>query len=289
MQKQALVGHPRGCHKAAAVHAVASLVGLVIAAVSAAAVLLTWWGTAPNPEVRRSERLPEALVIRGLLAEWIAASTALLAWPLALLRARSNVGVAARGVVLLLPDIGMNEASLWLLARRLQRAGWRTAAARIHRWRRPSEQRNPALAAEIQNAARLATGKPVIVLAHGVAGLAARECLGAADAPSVRQLVTLGTPHQGTESGPYRWIALDIDPASEHMRRLAEADLRSRGLEVIAVSSPFDAWTTPSSAADYPGAFNIEVSAIGHFRFLFSRRVWELIAENLPADHTDRR
>jgi hypothetical protein len=268
------------------VAALASFLGLAFAAVLAAAALLTWWGSAPFPPGRRSDRLPEALVVRGLLAEWMAASAALLPWPLGLPSARSDAG-AAHGVVLLLPDVGMNRTAFWLLARRLRRAGWRTAHARACRWTTPADQRCPALAAEIQNAAGVVAGKPVVLLAHGVAGLAARECLAAS--PTVRQLMTLGTPHQGTTSGPYRWLAPETDPGSARMGRLGEAARPVDGLEVITISSPFDAWTNPASAADYPGAFNIEVSAIGHFRLLFSRRVFELIAENLPADQADRR
>jgi hypothetical protein len=39
----------------------------------------------------------------------------------------------------------------------------------------------------------------------------------------------------------------------------------------------------PPSAAYWPGAFNIEVRGLGHMSLLFSRRVYELVRENLDA------
>ena len=53
--------------------------------------------------------------------------------------------------------------------------------------------------------------------------------------------------------------------------------------DVIALYSDFDAWLQPVDDAYCPGGFNIAVSGIGHCAMLLSRRVADLIVENLTA------
>ena len=57
---------------------------------------------------------------------------------------------------------------------------------------------------------------------------------------------------------------------------------------MIAIYSDFDAWLVPIDDAYCPRGFNIAVSGVGHCAMLLSRRVADLIAENLDragADH----
>ena len=72
------------------------------------------------------------------------------------------------------------------------------------------------------------------------------------------------------------------------MRDLGDADSVAGRFDAIALSSTFDAWIVPPDAAYYPGAFNIAVDGIGHYRLLFSRKIWELIDENLPTGLHER-
>ena len=52
---------------------------------------------------------------------------------------------------------------------------------------------------------------------------------------------------------------------------------------MIAIQSHFDAMVLPPGNAEYPGAFNIRVNAVGHNALLFSPKVYELLVENLAA------
>jgi predicted alpha/beta hydrolase family esterase len=269
-----------------------SFLALAAAAVPIAAAALTWWGSAAQTEGRKSEQLPRAVVIRGFAGEWLATTAALVTWPFGFFASRAPAVADPRGVVLFLPDVGMNRSAFSILARRFRDLGWQVVDGTARRWRRQPDAGCATLAGRIRSVAAAASGKPLVVVAHGVAGLAARDCLHSEAEPAateVRQLVTLATPHQGSTAAPYRWLVPDIDPASPRMGRFADAEVLRRAVEIVAISSPFDAWTVPAAAADCPGAFNIEIRAVGHFRFLYSRRVWELIAENLPNDQADRR
>jgi hypothetical protein len=117
-----------------------------------------------------------------------------------------------------------------------------------------------------------------------------RRWLRDAPAATVQQVMTLGTPHQGTlgfvsRFEPFRFA----HPSSTFLRDLAEQDPVPGRFETIAISSELDAWVLPNDAAYYPGAFNIAVRATGHFSLLLSKRIVDLIAENLRTASTAQR
>jgi hypothetical protein len=99
---------------------------------------------------------------------------------------------------------------------------------------------------------------------------------------AVQQIITLGTPHQGTLGLLSRFNRFRfVHPSSNFLQDLAEQDPVPRRFDTIAISSELDAWVIPNDAAYYPGAFNIAVRDTGHFTLLLSKRIAELVAENL--------
>jgi triacylglycerol lipase len=178
-----------------------------------------------------------------------------------------------RRPVVLVPDVGAPRSSLRPLARGLARAGWRSIATVHLRLGRHQDVVSAidALAAAIDGV-RTATGaRRVDVVAHGWGGLVARAYLGRAGM-RVARLVTLGSPHQGTDAYPERSQAL--------RPYLAGGDGHA---ERIAIYSPDDALLLPPENAYWPGAFNIQVRGIGHAALLRSSRVAGLVRENLAA------
>ena len=99
----------------------------------------------------------------------------------------------------------------------------------------------------------------------------------------MRRIVTLGTPHSGTE--PARWIPslAEIVPDSKLINGLNAGDRLPQQFDFIAIHSNFDATVLPASSSHYPLAFNIQVNDVGHYALLLSRRVYRLLAENLEA------
>jgi hypothetical protein len=65
--------------------------------------------------------------------------------------------------------------------------------------------------------------------------------------------------------------------------RLAERDVVPELVECVSIYSADDAIVVPAANAYYPGALNIEVRGLGHLSLLFSRRVYQLVRENLAA------
>ena len=156
---------------------------------------------------------------------------------------------------------------------RLRAAGW-SAVAGVHRMGDMAQVRD-ALDAQL---ASLPVGAELVLVGHGVGGLLVRQYAESRPALQIRHVVTLGTPHQGSRAVPYRWLRAPALPPAPNEPRV----------DVIAIYSDFDAWLVPIDDAYCPRGFNIAVRGVGHCAMLQSRRVADLIAENLAAPAPSR-
>jgi pimeloyl-ACP methyl ester carboxylesterase len=201
---------------------------------------------------------------RAFLHEWLAAVALIAAAPFRLRRRSGAAG--ARGVAILVPERYCSSAGFWYLDRRLRAAGWSSLAG-VERHRGDAD----VVAALDACVARLPAETEIVVIGHGVGGLIARVYAAARPDPRIRHVITLGTPHQGSSALPYRLIGMPAGTTADD------------AMDVIAIYSDFDAWLAPVDDAYCPRAFNIAVRGIGHCAMLQSRRVADLIAENLAA------
>ncbi len=210
----------------------------------------------PTCAGNEEERRPWPARARAFALECAATAVLTLATPLALRRRRVRPLDAGdpRPPVVLLHGYAQHPANFTWLARRLRRDGWRH----------------------------------LYLVAHSMGGLVARACIRArGQASGVGRLITLGTPHQGTEIFPRFGLdpmVAQMRPGSPLLARLAADDPVPRLADCISIYSADDAVVVPASRAYYPGAFNIEVRGLGHLSLLFSRRVYALVRENLAAE-----
>lgn len=169
------------------------------------------------------------------------------------------------------------------LARRLRRDGLSVmvASAPGH----DVESRSASLAETIGRLRAASAGETVDVVACGSGGLVARACVRTRGRGSgIARLITLGTPHQGTRALP--WLGgfgrlSELRPASPLLAHLGTDDPVPAIADCIAIYSVDDALVLPSDAAYYPGAFNVELRGLGHLSLVSSRRVYDLVRENL--------
>jgi pimeloyl-ACP methyl ester carboxylesterase len=193
---------------------------------------------------------------------------------------------SARGPLVLVPGLGLRARAFATLACRLRQMGWSPLTVKLAPWRLDLGSGAMALD-EVVSGLPPAMPEPVVI-AFGAGGLVARHYLRTYPGTPVRRLITLGTPHQGTETPLCRFGSLrQLRPNSETMRRLAVDDDLPRRFDIIAISSGFDALVVPRGLAYYPGAFNVEIRDVGHFALIRARRVWGLIAENLRSRSRD--
>jgi len=208
---------------------------------------------------------------RAFLREWLACLALFAAWPFRL-RSRPRPP-AGGGVAVFVPERYCSSAGFWYLRRRLSAVGWSSVAAVEHRGSAGMRSARVSLDACL---AGLPAGTEVVLVGHGLGGVLARAAVDRHPELRVCHVITLGSPHQGSRALPYRLLGGPTPPVDPPKSEGADVD-------VIAICSDFDAWLLPFEAAYCPSGFNIAVSGMGHCAMLLSRRVADLIAENLSA------
>ncbi len=212
-------------------------------------------------------KVPPRLSVRGWIDEVAATVLAYGGGWTALLR---RAPAAAQPTIVLVQHSRWPGAS-WLLERRLASLGW--ALRRVY----ADLACNDATLDALANECGQRPPQPTVLLGLGNGGLIARHL--ALRLGERTRLLTVATPHRGTDTG-----GAALRPGSTLISTLETTDPSAgRPFEAVALYSPGDAWIEPTDAAYYAGAFNIEVRDTGHYSMLFSQRVFQLIAENLPS------
>jgi hypothetical protein len=234
--------------------------------------------------------LPWVIAVPAFLAECAASTSAFAARAFGAIGRLPAAGRDRKHLVVLVAGYGLHASSFWLLERRLRLLGWDTASV-SHRALHVPPDRAAGEIGELILRIREASPHPVVtVLAFGCTGLLVRRWLRDQSNAIVQQVITLGTPHQGTLGLLSRFPKFRfVHPSSSFLRDLAQQDSVPRRFDAIAISSELDAWVVPNDAAYYPGAFNIAVRDVGHFTLLLSKRIAELIAENLQTARSTQR
>ncbi len=255
--------------------------GLVVAGALAAQAALAWAAARARPLCPAGERESPVWILRAarVAHEAVLTLAGVLLLPLALRRPRTRpLAPGEPRPVLLVHAHGVGALCRLGLGRRLRRGGRQVVAVGYG-----VPVRLEHAAARLERACarlRRETGAAAVdVVAHGAGGLIARAWLRRRGrSVGVQRLVTLASPHQGTACA-----RAGLRPGSRLVARLAQDDTVPALLDVIAIYSPDDTVVVPAANGYYPGAFNIEIDGIGHAAMLVSRRVAELVCENLDA------
>ncbi|NBX82339.1 alpha/beta hydrolase [bacterium] len=201
------------------------------------------------------------------------------AWPVFWTRTASH-----RRPILLIHGIFHNKSAFFFLKQKLALKGW-------HHFREVN------LYTSVNSVARLAERvksevhqlredygtDQIDIVAHSMGGLVARyfiQKLGGE--PWVKNLITLGTPHLGTQWSKYSLLSnlRDLHPESTLLKSLNALPPPAQ-TRVVSVSGQMDLWMLPKNTAQWPGVRCIELSQIGHAGLLFSHRVAQIITSHL--------
>lgn len=251
------------------------ILATVIAVVLAAPALIATAAIYAAARGRRGDAGTAPLPLRALLVafgrEWLAALALMIAAPFPV---RVHSSHASRRIAVLVPERYCSSNGFWYLRRRLRASGWQCVPGL-----RRNTGGNAAKAFAVLDAciARLPADCELVLIGHGVGGLFAHRYAQQRPTLPIRHVITLAAPHQGSGALPYR--LLGGAEQSEAGSSVSDAV----AVDVIAIYSDFDAWLVPVDDAYCPGGFNIAVRGLGHCAMLLSRRVADLIAENLVA------
>ncbi len=128
---------------------------------------------------------------------------------------------------------------------------------------------------------RAATGMAPVIVAHSMGGLAVRAWLGRATALDVHAVITLGTPHHGTNFG-HRGPMANVGQmrrGNDWLGALAgteSPDLRRR---FVCFYSHCDNIVLPASTAMLEGADNRHLRAMAHVQLIEHPTVFAAVLE----------
>jgi hypothetical protein len=226
------------------------------------------------------EHLQRGDVARLIASESALVLVALVTTPLAWLRARRPADGDTRIVVVQAPG-SLPGAAVPLVAR-LRAGGHGPLLVRLP-WR--DVDATLAWLAVRLAAVRHVTGEPLDVVALGRAGLWVRALVTRhGRRAGVGRLLTVGTPHGGTEAAPWpplAWLLRVARPGQPLVTAGSDATALAGIRECLAFASEHDALVEPPDAAYWPGAFNVRVRGLGHLGLAASPRIFELVRENL--------
>ena len=119
------------------------------------------------------------------------------------------------------------------------------------------------------------------MVGHSMGGLVARAYLRRHGAQRVSALITLGTPHRGSELARLAAGACgrELQPASEWIA--AWESLPPIPLPCTSIYSLHDNLVAPQSSPELPGAKWIAVPGVGHNAMHYSRRFQQLLETEL--------
>lgn len=183
-----------------------------------------------------------------------------------------------------------NHATFLLMKRYFQRQGLQRLYAlklNVHRGFENMASQLQAFVQRVRAVNGLAEDAPIDLVAHSLGGLVSRWALLDANfAAGVRTLVTLGTPHFGTQIATLLFSDLGqaMRPHSPVISRLTR-QLAERGdaafPRLVCIWSRGDVFVIPASSGQLPGAENIEMSRCTHYDYLLHPYCWRRVYGSL--------
>ncbi|MFB2829959.1 esterase/lipase family protein [Aeromonas jandaei] len=134
----------------------------------------------------------------------------------------------------------------------------------------------PLLAKRIDDVLAATGASQLVLVGHSMGGLVCRDYLAVHGGDKVASLITLATPHQGSQLAMLGVgaNAREMEPGSGWLQRFASVPLCVPG---ISVRTSHDNVVMPQERQRLAGMEDIELAGIGHLTLLYSRRTTALL------------
>ena len=174
--------------------------------------------------------------------------------------------------ILLVHGYGCSRGVWWLLRRRLEAAGHTVASVSLAPPYISLGRLEPLLNQRIEEICA-ATGSPqVTLICHSMGGLVARCYLARHGNQRVARLITLATPHQGSDLSQigFGQNSREMTSGSLWLQDMAAEPL---GVPAISLRNAYDNYVMPQDNQRLPGAQDIELPPVGHIAMLYDYRI----------------
>lgn len=204
--------------------------------------------------------------------------------PLPYLPKITNAPLPERPPVLFIHGVFHNQATFAWLKQRLAWAGWRNfRELNLFSSLRSIPSNAQRIKETVQSLKKSLGVNQVDIVAHSMGGILARyyvQCLGGDG--NVRQLITLATPHQGTQWSRYSLLPhlRELSPESQLLKKLNNIAPPTQ-TQGVCISGDLDFLLWPRGSEEWPGVRNIRLKGVGHAGLLFSRRVSQILLSHL--------
>jgi len=201
-----------------------------------------------------------------LLFHEYASTMAVTSWHMLRHQPRMHLADAPRGYpVLMVHGYGANGGFWVHLAAQLEAQGYSHATVDLEPTFGDIEDFAVQLEAAVQALLAASSSEKVIIVAHSMGGLVARAWMRRFGAAHVARLITLGTPHFGTDLAQKApgHNARQMQRNGEWLARL-DADDRAQRRLITSIYSWHDNIIAPQDSCHLPGAHNIALHGIGH-------------------------
>lgn len=188
-----------------------------------------------------------------------------------------------RRPILLIHGIFHNKSAFFYLKQKLALKGWHhfrelDLLTSVYGIARLAEK----VKSEVERLREEYETDQIDIVAHSMGGIVARYYLQKLGGDGVvRNLITLGTPHRGTDWSKYSILPhiRDLHPKSKLLQDLNELPPPAK-TRVVSVAGKLDLMLLPRNTAQWPGVRCIELEQMGHAGLLFSKRVAQIITSH---------
>ena len=173
--------------------------------------------------------------------------------------------------ILLVHGYGCSRGVWWFLRRQLEAAGHIVATVSLTPPYTSIGKLVPQLERRIDEVCRATGAEQVVLVAHSMGGLVCRAYLGRNGRARVERLITIASPHAGSELARIGFgaNAREMEPGSRWLQDLAASEVR---VPTVAIRTPHDNYVMPQDNQRLPGARDIELAGLGHLACLYARR-----------------
>lgn len=241
-------------------------------------VIMVTWGFArafPSP----APKLSPWRYLRMVLGEYLAFVICfIIVLPFERLWMSPDRLLPGRRTVILVHGYGCSRGVWWFLRRRLEAAGYNVASISLVPPYASVDDLMPQLHDRVESVVAAAGVQQVTLIAHSMGGLVSRAYLSRHGTARVERLITLASPHQGSELariGVGR-NAREMEPESQWLRDLATEPV---AVPFVSVRTAHDNFVMPQDNQRLPEARDVELAGIGHLAMLFSGRTADLLIE----------